>query len=100
MADVNLYYHKQTNSWWTNSTLDGIDLTNYIKENATGLGTVHMDTENKNDIKALNLNEVMSMFIPDWIKKFNGVSKDIEENGLKNAQKVSEKRLKKILKDR
>jgi hypothetical protein len=96
MAEVNIYYHKQTNSWWTDGKLNGIDLTNYIKENPIGLGTIELDTNNKTDIE--DLNEICSMFIPEYLKGLNKISTEIEKNDLKNAQKVSKRKLKNILK--
>lgn len=96
MSEVNFYYHKQTNSWWTNSKLDGFSLKNYINENPVWLGTIVLDTNNKSDIN--NLNEVHSVFIPDYMKKLNGITEEIEKNGFKNATKVSEEELNEILK--
>lgn len=96
MAEVNIYYHKQTNSWWTNSKLDGFFLRNYISENPVGLGTIEIDTINKFDIK--NLHEIHSVIIPDYIKKINGITEEIVENGFKNAIKVSDEQLREILK--
>lgn len=96
MAKVNVFFHKETSSWWTDSELDGIKLVNYIANNPIGLGVIETLTNEKpigDDI-----HEIHSMFIPDYIKQFNRISNDIEVNGLQNAQSVSKRQLKKMLK--
>ena len=87
MADVNIYYHKRTKSWWINKDLDGFTLRNYIIEYPIGLGILESDTNDKSQIKSLY--EINSSFIPSYIKKLNGVTEEIEENGLENSIKVS-----------
>jgi hypothetical protein len=96
MADLNIYYHKQTNSWWINKEMDGFTFKNYVIENPVGLGRIEMNTNNKLEIT--DLYEIDSAFIPSHIKKLNGITEEIEENGLENAVKVSDKELKDLLK--
>lgn len=99
MADVNIYYHKQTDSWWTNSSRDGLELLEYIETNPIGLGTIECDTDDKNHLRKDNFYEILSMCIPSHLKMLNGITEDIKENGLKNATKIKSKRqLKKLLK--
>lgn len=98
MADVNVYYHKQTNTWWTNSELDGIELTDYINNNMTGLGTVELDTNDKTQIGSSGIQEVHGIFIPNHIKTMSGISQTLEENGLDDSQKVNKRQIKRMLK--
>jgi hypothetical protein len=95
MANINIYYHNQTNSWWINKDIDGFTLRNYIDENPVGLGTITMSTDNKEDIK--DLYEISSSFIPSHIKTLSGITKEIEKNGLSNTIKVSDEELKELL---
>lgn len=101
MAKVNIYYHKQTNSWWTNSELQGIEFSDYIKTYPVGLGTIETESTDKLFV-GKGLNEVLIFFIPQNIRdmyfKLMGITKEIEENGFKNATKVTPRQLKKILK--
>ncbi len=95
MADLNIYYHKQTRSWWTNVELDGFSLRNYIDNYPIGLGTIEQDTNDKTQIK--NLYEIHSKFIPDHIKKLNGITEELEENGLENFIEVTDNQLENLL---
>lgn len=95
MAFINIYYHKQTKSWWINKNLDGFSLRNYIDDNPVGLGTIESNTNDKSQIKSLF--EIDSSFIPSHIKKLNGITEEITENGLENAIKVSKDQLEDLL---
>ena len=95
MADVNIYYHKQTKSWWVDKNLDGFSLRKYIDENPIGLGTIELNTNEKLQIN--NLFEINSSFIPSHIKKLNGITEEIKESGLEKAMKVSKDQLEDLL---
>ena len=95
MAKINLYYHKQTDSWWVDSNIDGFTLRNYIKEHSFGLGTIEMNSDNRLNIDGLYF--IDSVFIPDYIKKLYGITEEIKENGLENAIQISQDQLSKIL---
>ncbi len=97
MGKVNVLYHKQTNSWWVDKNLDGFTLRNYINENITGLGTIEMDTIDKMEIKDSSLFEIESGFIPKHFKLLNGITEELEENGLNNTTKISNEQLKQLL---
>lgn len=66
MADLNIYYNKQTNTWWLNKEMDGFSLQKYIQENPVGLGTVEFTS--KKDMEKTKLHRIESAFIPDYIK--------------------------------
>jgi hypothetical protein len=99
MAEVNIYYHELTDSWWTNSNLEGIEFTNYINSHPLGLGVIETKSADKSFV-GKGLNEVLPFFISpdtrDTYFKLCGITKELEENGLKNATKVTPRQLKKI----
>jgi len=95
MADVNIYYHKKTNSWWINKNIDGFTLKNYIADNPVGLGRIEMNTNDKSQVN--DLYGISSVFISDYIKKLSGITEEIEENGLENAEKLTDEQLKELL---
>jgi hypothetical protein len=96
MAELNIYYNKNDKTWWINKDFDGFTLRNYISENPIGLGTVEFKTNDKT--KITDLYEVNQAFIPDYIKRLNGITEELEDNGLENAIKVTEQQLEGILK--
>ena len=95
MAEVNIYYDKQTNSWWINKDLDGFSFKNYINEHPVGLGSIEFNTNDESQIK--DFYKIASPFIPDYIKKLNGITEEIEKNEFENAIQVSEEELKDLL---
>lgn len=95
MAEVNILYHKQTNTWWIDKNMDGFTFKKYMSEHNVGLGTIKTHTNNKPDDN--NLYEIDSSFLPKWIKPFMGITEEIENNGFKNAIKVTDEQLKDFL---
>lgn len=90
MAKVNIFLHRESNTWWTDSKLKDLELLDYINKNAYGLGTVSSDKNN-------GLNKISSAIIPKGAKFLSGFKepKDIEENGMR----VTDEELKEILED-
>jgi len=95
MAEVNILYHKQTNSWWIDKNMDGFTFRNYMNEHNVGLGTIETNTNNKPDDH--DLYEIESAFLPKWIKSLMDITEDIETNGFKNAVKVTDSQLSNLL---
>jgi hypothetical protein len=96
MAEINIYYQRQTNSWWADKEIDGFSFNNYIKKYPIGLGTLELDTNDKKQID--DLYEIHLAFIPDYIKKLNNITEEIQDNGFDNALKVTKQELDKLLK--
>lgn len=77
MKALNVLYHLQTNTWWTNKKIDGFTLFRTIKEGKQEIyfGTLTFTTNNKKELlKLLNKNdiclyEIDSIYIPNFIKK-------------------------------
>ena len=91
MGRVNIYLHKESNTWWTDSNLRDIELLNYLNKNGFGLGTVSSDDNGD------GLNKISSAVIPDFAKLLSGFDspKDFEKVGAK----VTQEELKEILND-
>lgn len=98
MDKINVYYHELTDSWWTDSKLDGIYFKDACDKSIIGLGEIVIGTTDKSKIADDRIHEIYSYFIPEHIRNFHKVAVEIEENGLTNATKVSKRQLKKLLK--
>lgn len=79
MEKLNIYYHKQTDSWWINQKISGFEVAQIIKTQAIGMGTIEYDTNDKNKVGGDGLYEIESMYIPDYIKKFNDAVEKLDE---------------------
>lgn len=86
MNKINVYYHKQTNTWWTDSNLSGIPLRKELKTNPSGLGTIEIDTLDKSLVSGNNLHEVEPMYIPNFFKMLNGLTVDGLEEMLEESE--------------
>lgn len=96
MDKVNVFYNKQTNTWWIDKNFDGFTFRDFIKKNITGLGHVEFKTNDISKIK--DLYQINSAFVPDYMKKMNGITEELEKNGLDNFIQISEEELDEILK--
>lgn len=74
MQKVNIMYHKQTNSWWTNSDLKEQKLLDYLNNNESGVGTIECNTTDKSVIADENTHEVAPEYVPKLHKMLCGLT--------------------------
>lgn len=97
MAELNLYYNSQTNSWWTDKEIDGFTFRKYISENPIGLGTIEFNTDVSIEEQAKGFYKVYSNFVPEYLKQFYCMTKDINKNRLDKFTQVTDKELENFL---
>jgi hypothetical protein len=80
MKPLIIYYHQQTNSWWTDTKTDGFTLKNRINTEKFGLGIVNVNTYKKSDINGMF--EIQSAFLPKSMIDYKGVSEVFLRSGV------------------